>query len=306
MRDYFRGTKMFVAAAVVWLLPPAIVAQQQQQRMEDLLKKSKAAPTPMTADGHPDLSGLWNVAVPMAVLSNEGIEVGANSARDTSSDVVIAMFPGTAHVGNDSDIERANALLRRMGSDKPVYKPEYWARVQNLDNNSNDDPAYHCMAAGVPRIGVPSQIIQDSKMLVLLYPGQGGLLATQTTFRTIPTDGRQHTPLDDLDPTWNGEGIGHWDGDTMVIDTIGFNSSSFLDQVGGYFHGENMHVIERLHRDGNTLTWQATVDDPDVLLKPWTTSKRVVLLNPNPKALLPESLPCSERDFAHIVTKEHH
>ena len=92
----------------------------------------------MTADGHPDLSGLWNVAVPMAVLSNEGIEVGANSARDTSSDVVIAMFPGTAHVGNDSDIERANALLRRMGSDKPVYKPEYWARVQNFDNNSNE------------------------------------------------------------------------------------------------------------------------------------------------------------------------
>ena len=162
------------------------------------------------------------------------------------------------------------------------------------------------MAAGVPRIGVPSQIIQNSKMLVLLYPGQGGLLATQTAFRTIPTDGRQHTPLDDLDPTWNGEGIGHWEGDTMVIDTIGFNSSSFLDQVGGYFHGENMHVIERLHRVGNTLTWQATVDDPDVLLKPWTTNPRVVLLNPNPKALLAESFPCSERDFAHIVTKEHH
>ena len=110
----------------------------------------------------------------------------------------------------------------------------------------------------------------------------GGLLAIQTTFRIIPTDGRQHTPLDDLDGTWNGESIGHWEGDTMVIDTIGFNSSSYIDQVGGYFHSENMHVIERLHRDGNMLTWQATVDDPDVLLKPWTTNKRVALINPNP------------------------
>jgi hypothetical protein len=142
--------------------------------------------------------------------------------------------------------------------------------------------------------------------VVFVYPGQGGLLATQATYRVIPTDGREHTNLDDLDGTYNGEGIGHWEGDTLVIDTIGFNSSTYLDQVGGYFHSENMHVIERLRREGNTLTWQATVEDPDVLLKPWTTNERVVVLNPDPKAVLPESMPCSERDFAHAVTKEHH
>jgi len=67
-----------------------------------------------------------------------------------------------------------------------------------------------------------------------------------------------------------------------------------------------MHVIERFHRDGNTLTWTATIEDPDVLLEPWTTTPRVALLNPDPKAVLLESLPCSERDFAHVVTKEHH
>ena len=83
-------------------------------------------------------------------------------------------------------------------------------------------------------------------------------------------------------------------------------TSRWFDQLGGYFHSENMHVIERLHRDGNTLTWTATVEDPDVLLEPWTTTPRVALLNPDPKAILPEALPCSERDFAHVVTKEHH
>jgi len=92
----------------------------------------------------------------------------------------------------------------------------------------------------------------------------------------------------------------------MVVDSIGFNSTSWFDQLGGYFHSENMHVIERLHRDGNTLTWTATVEDRDVLLEPWTTTPRVALLNPDPKAILPEALPCSERDFAHVVTKEHH
>ena len=63
MSNYSGLGRMFAAAAVVWLFPFAIIAQQQEQRMEDLLKKAKSAPTPMTADGHPDLNGLWNVAM---------------------------------------------------------------------------------------------------------------------------------------------------------------------------------------------------------------------------------------------------
>ena len=307
--SYLRRRRMLAAAVGLCLLPAANVAQQQQRQMplpQDLLKQARSAPTPMTADGHPDLSGLWN-GLGDRQLSNAGIEVAADTTEDIYTETAIATFPLDNKRRNVSDSERGNTLLRRMGSNKPIYKPEYWSRVQKFDANSNeDDPAYHCMAAGVPRIGVASQIGQSPSRLILIYPGQGGLLATQTTYRIIPTDGRQHTPLDDLDPTWNGEGIGHWEGDTMVIDTIGFNSSTYLDQVGGYFHSENMHVVERLRREGNTLTWQATIEDPDVLLQPWTTNKRVVLLNPDPKAVLGESMPCSERDFAHTVTKEHH
>ena len=141
---------------------------------------------------------------------------------------------------------------------------------------------------------------------IFIYPGQGGLIATQTMYRMIPIDGRKHTPLQDLDGTYTGEAIAQWEGDTLVVDTWGFNSNTWFDQLGGYFHSENMHVIERFHRDGNTLTWTATVDDPDVLLEPWTTTPRVALLNPRPNAMLPESQPCSERDLSHVVTKEHH
>jgi hypothetical protein len=64
--------------------------------------------------------------------------------------------------------------------------------------------------------------------------------------------------------------------------------------------------LEYMIVDADTLTWQATVEDPDVLMKPWTMNRRVQKLNPDPKATLPESLPCVERDLSHLVTKEHH
>jgi hypothetical protein len=242
-------------------------------------------------------------------MANAGIAVETEtSTRDVFSGARIATFPrNTTTTLNDEQAERAAALVRRMGSNRPVYKPQYWETVKNLDQNANEeDPANSCMPAGIPRAAIPSFISQSPTYLIFIYPGQGGLIATQTSYRMIPLDGRQHTPLQELDGTYNGEAIGHWEGDTLVVDTYGFNSSTWFDQVGGYFHSENMHVVERFHRDGNTLTWTATVNDADVLLEPWTTTPRVALLNPNPKAVLPESLPCSERDLGHLATKEHH
>jgi hypothetical protein len=270
--------------------------------------------TPRAADGHPDLSGVWNGlgdnlnGVPNQ-MANAGIIVESDTlTHDIFSHARIATFPrNSTRPLNDEQAERAAALLRRMGSDRPIYKPQYWEMVKNLDQNANEeDPSNNCMPAGIPRAGIPSLIVETPAYLIFIYPGQGGLIATQTSYRMIPTDGRKHTPLQDLDGTYNGEAIGHWEGDTLVVDSWGFNSSSWFGQVGGYFHSENMHVIERFRRNGNTLTWTATVDDPDVLLQPWTTTPRAALLNPDPKAVLPESLPCSERDLSHLVTKEHH
>ena len=190
-----------------------------------------------------------------------------------------------------------------MGNNKPMYKPQYWETVKKLDQNGNtEDPSYGCLPAGVPREGPPVEIIQTAKKVFFLFPGGGGHIAIPASYRVIPIDGRKHTNLDDLDGSWYGESIGHWEGDTLVVDTIGFNSSTWLD-IEGYFHSENMHVIERLTRDGNNLTWQATVEDPDVLLQPWVWASRTVHLNPNPAALIPEALPCSDRDFAHTERK---
>jgi hypothetical protein len=310
------GFRSFIVLSALLLLPLAAVAQEGEPDMshDNTLSPKPMGPTPRTPDGHPDLTGLWNglgdnlLGVPNQMY-NAGIEVGKEgTTRDVHSGAMIGTWPLPKRGPQDNaTAERAATLLRRMGSNRPIYKPQYWQTVKDFDANANeDDPSNQCMPAGVPRVGVPSYIAQTPAYLVFIYPGQGGLIATQTSYRMIPTDGRKHTNLEDLDGTWNGEAIGRWEGDTMVIDTIGFNSSSWFDQLGGYFHSENMHVVERLHRDGNTLTWTATVEDPDVLLKPWTTTPRTVILNPNPKAVLPESLPCSERDLVHAVTKEHH
>jgi len=233
---------------------------------------------------HPDLSGVWNGAVAARVLA--------------LGDKVGLLLP--AREGTLVNFERDNALMRRMDPNRPLYKPEFWEKVQKLDQDGNNqDPSYGCLPLGVPRMGPPMKIVQTPAEMIFLYTG------LQDTYRTVSMDGRQHTPLAELDGTWKGESIGHWEEDTLVVDTIGFNDTSWLD-IGGYFHSENMHVVERLHRDGNTLTWQATVEDPDVLLKPWRMNARTLKLNPDPKAVLEETLPCSERDLSHLVTKEHH
>jgi hypothetical protein len=315
MMRSFRYSRLIAVAAALCLLPAVVIAQQFSQVSRTTnTPPAPSGPTPRTPDGHPDLSGVWNglgdnlIGVPNQ-MANAGIAVETEtSTRDVSSGARIATFPrNSSSPLNDEQAERAATLVRRMGSNRPVYKPQYWETVKNLDQNANEeDPANNCMPAGIPRAAIPSFIGQTPKYLIFIYPGQGGLIATQTSYRMIPLDGRQHTPLQELDGTYTGEAIGHWEGDTLVVDTYGFNSSTWFDQVGGYFHSENMHVVERFHRNGNTLTWTATVNDPDVLLEPWTTTPRVALLNPNPKAVLPESLPCSERDLAHLATKEHH
>jgi hypothetical protein len=297
--------RMGLVAAMLCLLSVTASAQRGAGNANNA-NKDAAVATPRTPDGHPDLSGLWN--------GGNGAGGGGGAAAEPDETDPNSFAPSVfaaRHTGGLTgaaaliNFERDNTIIRRMSGNRPQYKPQYWEIVKHNDQNGNtEDPAGNCMPAGVPRIGVPAQISQSANQLIFLYVA-GGAAAFPATYRVIPIDGRQHTKLDDLDGTWNGESIGHWEGDTMVVDTIGFNSSTWLD-IQGYIHSEDMHVIERFTRNGNTLTLQTTVDDPVMLLKPWVEAPRTVRLNPDPKAVVPETPPCSERDYAHVVTKEHH
>ena len=194
------------------------------------------------------------------------------------------------------NFERDSGVEQRMDP-IPMYKPEFWERVQYLDREGiKEDPTFHCKPAGVPRMGPPAKVVQTATELIFMYQ-QGNI------FRIIPIDGRPHDPIKSQDTTWYGDAIGKWDGDTMVIDIVGFNDESWLGWPG-WLHSNNMHVTEKLTRTGNTLRWEAIVEDPDVLTEPYHVRPRTLRLNPDAKATLTEDLPCEERDSQHMVTHE--
>jgi hypothetical protein len=265
------------------------VAAQGPGVLVDPNLKGKPVATPRTADGHPDLSGFWAAT-------------GGGGPIDPDAEGNFT-FQANARGASPVNSERDATLMRRADPNRPIYKAELWDKVQNLDYNRNEmDSYFSCKPPGVPRMGPPARIVQTAKDLILLYQG---LYVSVNTFRVIPTDGRPHDPIASEDQTWLGDSVGHWEGDTLVVDVVGFNDVSWLDYPG-YFHTADMRVTERFRRDGDTLNYQVTVEDPDVLVKPWVRTPRTLTLNTDPHAILTEELPCSERDLGHLVTKEHH
>lgn len=123
----------------------------------------------------------------------------------------------------------------------------------------------NCMPTGIPEayfMPYQFEIVQGQNQVVILYE-------YPHLFRVVPIGG-SHPP--DLDPTWMGDSVGHWEGDVLVIDATGFNDKTELP--GGYRHTEALHVVERFHRvDAENLEWEATIEDPNVFAKPWTLKR---------------------------------
>jgi hypothetical protein len=184
-----------------------------------------------------------------------------------------------------------------LGDSKPAYKAAAAEKVKLLDANQvKEDPALHCMAPGVPRIGPPHQIVHTPKQVVFLYADSTG-----NQWRVIPLDGRAHSTDPETAATYNGDSVGHWDGDTLVVDVTRLTDETWLGD-NGLFHSRRLHVTERLKRVGETIQYQVTMEDPEVLEKPWTISRTLTL---QPDAL-EEAAPCVDNDAGHYVTKEHH
>lgn len=256
------------------------------------------AETPRLPDGKPDLSGVW------------GGGSGAGPQPDEDGNFTQLTRGRDCHPGQAVCVPGINQSLdgtftARMDPSRPLYKPEYWERVQYLDRNSvTEEPILVCQPYGVPRMGPPTKIVQTASEVVFLY-AQGGASTAPQDFRVIPTDGRAHDPIRSQDLTYYGHSVGHWEGDTLVVDSVAFNDVTWL-APGGYFHSNNMRVIERFSREGNRLQYQVTVIDPDVLLEPWEMTPVTRSLNPSPEFFIPEGLPCEERDSANITLKIRH
>jgi hypothetical protein len=134
--------------------------------------------------------------------------------------------------------------------------------------------------------GYPIQIMQ--------YGSYIGLLFEQSNWFHVVAMGRDH--VKNLDPTWYGDSVGRWDGDTLVIDTIGFNGKTRLDTVG-HPHSNQMHIVERLRlADPDHIAYEVTVDDPKMYSKPWTNVRTFWRMKPG-QELIEYSCEENNRDF---------
>ena len=159
-----------------------------------------------------------------------------------------------------------------------------------------DDPSGRCLLVGVPRITsmpLPIKIVQTKDEVIFLYE-------TFHAFRVIPTDGRGHP--DDIDPSFMGDSVGRWEGDTLVVDVIGFNDKTWLGAGGATLHTDALHVIERYRRvDMGHLQVDLTFEDPGTFTKPFHNHSTWTLA-PGEEI---EEYVCNEnnRDVQHLTAK---
>jgi len=256
----------------------------------------KAATDCRLPDGHPDLTGLYVAggATGQAVFQN-GLNSGTLGITFAGR--------GDNFVGFEADgglfRETRDYGMPGPGSPSttkpPQYKPEFWDAIIDAEYNGNfEDPAQRCFPNGVPRMGAPAAVVA--------LPNQPFVMLIQSLreIRMVPTDGRKHDVTAVSAETWNGDPVGHWEGDTLVVESIGFTDASWLSK-SGFIHGFNMKVTEKLTRTGNNLTWAATVEDPEYLSEPWniTPVTRAVTLDPN--ANLVDVVPCDDIDRLHTT-----
>jgi len=272
-----------VAIAFVFLSVVAMPAGGRQTSTPAKPADKKTTPLSKAplhlVDGHPDLNGFWDNGGPP--IDNATVKSGGH---------VEIRF------GDNTPTHKESIAKRKADPNQPPYKPELLSKVHDLDQNEIKlDPVVSCKPAGVPRVGAPNGIIQAMGVpIVFLYETPSGNL-----FRLIPTDGRPHDA--DADPSYMGDSVGHWDGNTLVVDAVNFTDDTWLG-IDGWFHSTAMHVIERISREGDTLHYQATVEDPEVFTRPWTMNPRTSKFT---KQLIEETPPCMDRDAQHIVTKDH-
>jgi hypothetical protein len=173
------------------------------------MKEAASRPTPKRPNGVPDFTGIW------AQTRSRADNI---AALDTATGSYKNVLQG--RTGNPVDFERDSGVSQRVipRAARPWYKPQYWERVQFNDVHGHSpkapDPEFLCMPPGVPRIGIPQEIVQTDSHMIFTYP---------LHLRRVYIDGRDHPPEEQWLGTWLGHSVGRWEGDTLVISTVDFN-----------------------------------------------------------------------------------
>lgn len=247
---------------------PFLPANPQGQGRGNRGPRPVAGPAPHLADGRPDFGGAG------------------------------AWYPGFS--GNIAETQWKGV----HSADKPVDVPFLpWALEvfnQRVESNSKDDPEAQCLPVGVPRYmfdPYPFQIFQTPNKVIFLFEGDNYLWRIIPLVPLDPAGGHEHPK--DIKPTWLGDSIGHYEGDALVVDVVGFNGKAWMDQAG-HPQSPQQHLVERYTRtDSLTLKYEVTIDDPGAYAHAWTTSNTVSW---RPKFELMESI-CqeNEKDSRHMI-----
>ncbi len=281
-----------VPASVQSAMTPAVTAEPPRVVPPDVAATTvQDQTTPRLVNEKPDMTGNWASS---AMNFRYGFRRCGPSQVDCST---------TWNQTIDFEFEAPS----RYGPNRPLYKPEYWDKVQELDMWTNrEDPVMTCQPLGIPRQGAPRRIIQSANDIVFFYgqyaDGGGGY----GEYRIIPTDGREHDANQSLETKYMGYTVGHWEEDTLVLESISFNDQTWLAR-GGFFHSDQMRIEERFTRQGNEILYEVTVEDPEVLVEPWVMSPRIMRMNANPEAgLLPERGNCEVYELEDITSQIRH
>jgi hypothetical protein len=251
-----------------------------------------AAPvvTPRLPNGKPDMTGNWTSA-------NLGPPGGGNRRCGPTQT--------RCNTPNDNFVvDYAWISPPRYGPNRPVYKPEFWDKIQELDMWTNKyDPVMTCQPLGLPRQGTPARIVHTDNDIIFFYRMYGDYGGGNSEFRIIPTDGRQHDPNTARQATYYGYTVGKWEGDTLVLDSISFVDSTWLGR-GGLFHSGDMRIVEKLTRTGNEILYEVTVYDPESFLEPYVMTPRTLRLGGN--GLIPERANCEVYEEGNHTTQMRH
>jgi hypothetical protein len=202
---------------------------------------------PRIPDGKPNLNGIWQT------LNSANWDLEPHQAQPSA---VLALGAVGAVPPGPGVVE----------GDEIPYQP--WAAAKKKENAANwltADPEVKCYLPGVPRatyIPFPFQIVQTAKTVVIAYE-----YANASRVIPIATE-KEESPAD----MWMGDSLGHWDGDTLVVEVKSFNDRTWFDRAGN-FHSDALHVIERYTPiDANAINYEATIEDPKVFTRPWKIS----------------------------------
>ncbi len=296
--------KRFSAAALATVLAmtiatPSLLAQWPAYPSGSIQKTADGkidlnAPAPRTADGKPDLSGVWETApcpncAPPVI---DGLSPPLAPARGAAP---AAGAPASGR-GRGGPIR---SVFANVGASLPDGVPPYqpWADElvkKRVADNSKDNPDAHCLPMGVMQLDshpYPKKIIQTPAEVLIIYEGSG------TTVREIFLDGRPLPKKEDAEPWWNGYSVGHREGDTLVVETTGLMDDGWLDVKGSPLTSA-AKLTERIRRlNYGTLEIKVTIDDPKAYTKPFDA---IVYSRIMPTSQLSEFV-CIDKDAAHYI-----